>query len=76
MPLMDGLELLEAYRLLPLAWQQAVVIVMLTTFVHPRDLVRLQNLPAAGFLSKPFTQEKVAQVLVDHFGQAPPAAGG
>ena len=41
---------------------------MLTTSVHLRDLVCLQNLPAVGFPSKLFTQKKVAQVLVDHFG--------
>ena len=41
---------------------------MLTTSVHPRDLARFQNLPVVGFLFKRFTQKKVAQVLVDHFG--------
>ena len=46
---------------------------MLTTSVHPRDLARLQNLPVAGFLVKPLTQEKVAQVLADHFPPHPAA---
>ena len=40
---------------------------MLIPSVNPRDLVRLQDLPVAGFLAKPLTEEKVARVLVDHF---------
>lgn len=74
MPVMNGFEFLEAYRHLPLAQQRAVVIVMLTTSVSPRDLARLQDLPVAGFLAKPLTEEKVAQVVADHFPPRPAAS--
>ena len=40
---------------------------MLIPSVNPRDLARLQDLPVAGFLAKPLTEEKVVRVLVDHF---------
>ena len=70
MPLMDGFEFLEAYQQLPLAQRQAMVIVMLTTSVHPRDLVRLEALPVAGFLSKPLNPAKVHDILRTHFGQS------
>ena len=67
MPLMNGFDFLTAYQKLPLAERQAVVIVMLTTSVHPRDMQRLEQLPIAGFLSKPLTEAKVKQVLADNF---------
>ena len=70
MPLMDGFEFLEAYQQLPLAQQQAMVIVMLTTSVHPRDLQRLETLPVAGFLSKPLNPAKVHDILQAHFSRA------
>ena len=66
MPVMDGFAVLEAYQLLPAAQRQGVVL-MLTTSVNPRDLARTQDLPVAGFLAKPLTEEKVVRVLVDHF---------
>jgi CheY-like chemotaxis protein len=69
MPVLNGLAFLEAYVHLPLAQQQAIVIVMLTTSLHPVDLARAQELPIAGFLNKPLTQAKVATLLAEHFAQ-------
>ena len=70
MPVLDGFGFLEAYQHQP---QPGVVIVMLTTSVHPRDLTRLQGLPVAGFIAKPLSEAKVAQVLADHFPPGPAA---
>jgi CheY-like chemotaxis protein len=38
MPVMGGIEFLEAYQQLPLSQRQAQVVVLLTTSVNPRDL--------------------------------------
>jgi CheY-like chemotaxis protein len=73
MPVMNGIEFLEAYAQLPLARQQGVVIVMLTTSLLPSDLERVQLLPVAGVLNKPLTKEKLQAVVEEHFGAA---AGG
>jgi AmiR/NasT family two-component response regulator len=54
---------------LPLAQQQAIVIVMLTTSLHPVDVARIEQLPIAGFLNKPLTKEKVDALLQEHFAQ-------
>ena len=67
MPVMNGLEFLEAYQQLPPDRRQAVVIVMLTTSLHPRDLARLQALPVAGLVSKPLSEEKINAILREHF---------
>ena len=69
MPVLNGLAFLEAYAQLPLAHQQAIVIVMLTTSLHPIDLARAQQLPIAGFLNKPLTKDKVQALLQEHFEQ-------
>ena len=71
MPVMDGFEFLEAYQQLPAAQWEGVVVVMLTSSASPRDIARLQGLPVAGFLSKPLTEAKVAQVVADHFSPSP-----
>ena len=70
MPVMDGFGFLEAYQHHP---EPGVVVVILTTSVNPRDLTRLQGLPVAGFLAKPLSEAKVAQVLADHFPPGPAA---
>jgi CheY-like chemotaxis protein len=67
MPVLNGLAFLEAYVQLPLAQQQAIVIIMLTTSLHPVDLARVEQLPIADFLNKPLTQEKVTALLQQHF---------
>ena len=67
MPVMDGMEFLEAYQQLPQAQQQAIVIVMLTTSMDSRDLARIQELPIAGLVSKPLNREKINTLLQLHF---------
>ena len=67
MPVLNGLAFLEAYVQLPLAQHPAIVIVMLTTSLHPIDLARAQELSIASFLNKPLTQEKVTNLLAQHF---------
>ncbi|WP_046245864.1 response regulator [Hymenobacter terrenus] len=67
MPVMNGIEFLQAYQQLPLAQQRATTVVVLTTSMDARDLARLDELPAAGLVNKPLTQEKLDQLLQLHF---------
>lgn len=67
MPVMNGIEFLEAYQQLPLVQRQAIVVVLLTTSVSPRDLTRVQALPIAGTLTKPLTESKINTLLAQHF---------
>ena len=69
MPQMNGFEFLSAYQQLPVPQRGAIVVVMLTTSMHPQDLERLQQYPVAGFLSKPLNKDKVNDVLQAHFRQ-------
>jgi len=69
MPVMDGFAFLEAYDRLPLPQKQAIIIVMLTTSLHPQDVDRVQKLNIAGFLNKPLTEAKINDVLRNHFNR-------
>lgn len=70
MPVMDGFGFLEAYDLLPIPQKQAIIIVMLTTSLHPQDVDRVGKLNIAGFLNKPLTKEKINEVLQNHFNRS------
>jgi CheY-like chemotaxis protein len=67
MPIMNGIEFLEAYQLLPAALRRHTTVIVLSTSVDARDLSRLDDLPAAGRLNKPLTPEKIEQVMQLHF---------
>ncbi|GAB2772106.1 CheY-like chemotaxis protein [Hymenobacter luteus] len=67
MPVMNGFEFLDSYSQLPWMQHQTTIIVMLTTSLHSRDLHRAEQLPVAGFVSKPLTAEKVEAILRQHF---------
>jgi len=69
MPVLNGLGFLEAYTQMTLAQQPPIIIIMLTTSLHPDDLLKAQQLPINGFMSKPLTREKVADLLAQYFGQ-------
>ena len=75
MPVMDGFAFLEAYDNLPLPQKEAIIIVMLTTSLHPQDVDRVQQLNIAGFLNKPLTEAKINDVLKNHFDRHLPGKG-
>ena len=67
MPVMNGIEFLEAYQHLSFTQRQAIVVVLLTTSVNPRDLAKVQLLSIAGTLTKPLTEAKINALLHEHF---------
>jgi CheY-like chemotaxis protein len=68
MPVMNGVEFLEAYSQHPLAQKCELVIVVLTTSEHSRDLDRIKTSPVvADILTKPLTQKKVETILNQHY---------
>jgi CheY-like chemotaxis protein len=71
MPVLNGLAFLEVFAQLPLAQQRPIIIVLLTSSLHPRDMLRIQKLPIAGFLDKPLTKGKVTALLAEHFPPTP-----
>lgn len=74
MPLMNGVEFLQAYAQRPATENPAVIIIMLTTSLNPQDVEQMQALPIAGYLTKPLTQGKISQILQDHFDHSAPSA--
>ncbi len=76
LPVMDGLEFLEALAQLPLpaAQRAGIVVVILTTSLLEREAPRLRALPVADILQKPLTQQALGRVLRTHFAWLKPAA--
>lgn len=66
MPILNGIEFLQAYQQLPLAQRRHTTVVVLSTSADARDLNRLDELPVAGHLDKPLTPEKIARALRLH----------
>lgn len=73
MPVMSGFEFLEAYTRTEVSCKQNIVIVMLTTSLHPKDVNRLHEMPIQGMLSKPLTRQKVQDLMHQHFQRELPA---
>lgn len=71
MPVMGGIDFLEAYQPAPPA--APIRVIILTTSVHPHDLRRLQSLPHTALLHKPLTRDKISALLQEHFQRQLPA---
>ena len=67
MPEMNEFEFLEAFEELEFLQKESIVIVILTTSMNPGDVERLQKTNIKGFINKPLTEEKVEQLLKQHF---------
>lgn len=65
MPVMNGIEFLEAYQ--PPLPAHPIVVIALTTTAHPTDLMRLRELSIAGIVTKPLTKAKIEAILQEHF---------
>jgi CheY-like chemotaxis protein len=75
MPVLNGIEFLQAYQYLPAAQRQGIVVLLLTSASVERDLKQLQDLPLDGILEKPLTAAKLQQVFNKHFPTDPAGEG-
>lgn len=63
MPVMDGFQLLEAFRKLPLPGTDDVRIVILSSSAAPCDLEKARQLGAYCYLKKPLREETVLEIM-------------
>ena len=69
MPTMDGFEFLEAYERLNFENKDSVVVSVLTSSYHSKDINRVKEFPAVNdYVVKPLTEEKVMELMQKHFG--------
>ena len=59
---MNGSGFLQAYTQRPLTENPALVIIMLTTSLNPKDVEQMQDLPINDYLIKPLTRDKINQM--------------
>ncbi|WP_324678525.1 response regulator [Hymenobacter sp. GOD-10R] len=67
MPVLNGIEFLQAYQHLPATQRQGIVVMLLTSASVERDLDQLRGLPLDGILEKPLTVTKLQQLLDEYF---------
>ncbi|GAB3539222.1 response regulator [Pontibacter brevis] len=61
MPLMDGFEFMEHFRLLSVS--KPVRVVLLSSSVSSKDMQAAESFRIKDFINKPLTKEKLAQLI-------------
>ena len=68
MPVMNGFEFIEHYEKLPDDWKSKILVVMLTTSLHPDDLARAKQHPSiAAYCYKPLMVDQLTELVGTHF---------
>lgn len=64
MPVMNGFEFMEAYAELDASMKASIVVVMLTSSIHPSDKDRAGEVKDLNsFMNKPLTKEQLESVI-------------
>ncbi len=68
MPVMNGFEFIEEYENLPNDWKSKILVVMLTTSLHPNDVARAQEHPSIReYFFKPLLKDKLGALVEKYF---------
>ncbi len=70
MPGMNGWEFIEKYKQLDQSLKSDIVILMLSTSTHPKDLENAENEPeVGGYIYKPLAAEKMLKVIDSYLSE-------
>jgi len=64
MPVMNGIEFLDAFKKFNFKAKRAVKILLLTTSANSQDMEKVKALGINGIVNKPLTEEKIRECLV------------
>ena len=68
MPVMDGFEFIEKYEQLPNEWKSKILVVMLTTSLHPADIERAKgHASIAEYFYKPLLEQNLSELVKKYF---------
>jgi CheY-like chemotaxis protein len=68
MPIMNGFEFIEEYEQLPAEWKSKILVVMLTTSLHPADVERAKGHPSiVEYFYKPLMEQKLGELCDKYF---------
>jgi CheY-like chemotaxis protein len=69
MPAMNGWEFLDKYKEMGKEHKGKIIVVMLTTSLHPEDVKKAEEMPEiSGVENKPLTAENLNRILLKYFG--------
>lgn len=69
MPVMDGFEFLDKFNKLDIPDKEKVIVIVLTTSTHAKDMNKLNNSGNTDFINKPLTEEKMRNILEKYFSE-------
>lgn len=70
MPVMNGFEFLDAYKILPKELRGGIVISMLTSSLNKLDKDKAEKYhDVSDFITKPITKEHLLDIVQKHFGE-------
>ncbi|MEP3389538.1 MAG: response regulator, partial [Reichenbachiella sp.] len=70
MPVMNGFEFLDAYKVLPKDLRGGIVISMLTSSLNKLDKDKAEKYhDVSDFITKPITKEHLLDIVEKHFGK-------
>ncbi len=67
MPVMDGFEFLEKFKNFNHPEKNKVVVIVLTTSTHTKDMTKLMDSGNTDFVNKPLTEDKMKEILEKYF---------
>lgn len=67
MPVLNGFEFLEFYNSLDIHEKNSIKIIILSSSRRMDDIKRALQLGAADYIVKPVSQEKIKEVIEEHF---------
>lgn len=68
MPIMNGFEFLEEYEKLEIKSVEKVLVVMLTSSMHPKDQEKAQSFRSVSeYMYKPLQEENIGSILEKYF---------
>ena len=68
MPVMDGFEFLEAYKLLSEEKKAQIIIYMVTSSLNEKDRARANQFPELnGYINKPLNLEGLEEIILKYF---------
>ena len=68
MPGMDGFEFLDEYQKFPDSFREKIILIMLTTSAHDKDMVRAYRCSdLKGFANKPFCEDNLMEIVNTYF---------
>jgi DNA-binding response OmpR family regulator len=71
MPVLDGFDFLQEFERLDQKLKDKMIIIILTAFRNPEDIIRLRKMGRYYLITKPLTLDKLVDIYHRYFRNSP-----